>query len=206
MNILKRLFKPSQPSEKERPEKKDPKVSFEVNKDLPLDERFIQNFQLRGGRFLYAVNESEVQQHFDDILMEHDLYECGTIVMDEDFSERFKNYNLKFVVGPSRKECPLFLTSCHFLIADTGTLLFSSRQIKGARIAELPDLFIVLANTSQIVENKTEALTKIKHGSDQIPSNITPLENYGSQDVEEDSFMEYGSRRKLVYLIMIEDL
>ena len=41
----------------------------------PLDEEFIHNFQHQGGRFLYAIDETEILQTFEVILVEHYYFE-----------------------------------------------------------------------------------------------------------------------------------
>jgi len=205
MSLLKKFFKSVTSTERDEQKEDIMERGIERNQNLPLDERFIQNFKLRGGRFLYATDEEQVQQYFDNILLEHDLYEQKALVYDQSIPDRFNDYNLEFLTHAD-KDCKVFITCCHFMIADKGTLLFSSRQIKGLRIPELPEFFIVLARTSQIVENQTEALQKIKHGVDQIPSNITPLENFQEQNDDSGSLMKYGTSGKLTYLLMIEDL
>lgn len=203
MNILKKFFNKSV----ERKSTDEPKENFyEKNKDLPVDERFIENFKHRGGRFLYALNEQEVQDYFNNILLEHDLYERPALCFDTQLSKRFDDYNLKYHSDHYKQKCDLFLTTCHYLIADKGTLLFSSEQIKGEQLSELPDFFIVLAKASQLVENTTEALQNIKRHSTKIPSNIKPLENFKASEESEGNLMSYGTSSKVVYLIMVEDL
>lgn len=203
MSILKKFFKKSV----EKKSTDQPKENFyEQNKDLPVDERFIENFKHRGGRFLYAVTEDEVQEHFNHILLEHDLYEQATLCFDDQLSDRFDDYNLIYQANQHQQQAAFFLTTCHYLIADKGILLFSSQQIKGEQLGELPEFFIVLAKASQLVENTTEALQMIKRHSKTIPSNIKPLENFQKSEGNEGNLMSYGTSSKIVYLIMIEDL
>ncbi|MDE0599516.1 MAG: lactate utilization protein B/C, partial [Dokdonia donghaensis] len=45
--------------------------------DTPADERFTKNFILNGGRFLYALNREEINDNFDNILLENDWYESS---------------------------------------------------------------------------------------------------------------------------------
>jgi len=207
MSIFKKLFKKD----------KDPSESGQTSSDrskympeekLPLDEQFIHNFTRQGGRFLYAVNEAEVQQHFEDILVEHDFFETPVFCYDQQLSERFEDSNLNF--NNSKNDSSFFLSTCEYIIADNGAILFSSNQIKENKPKELPDTFVILASTSQIVESIGEGLRGIKHHSKGfIPTNITTLKNFQDQQLKkekEKDLMNYGVPNKRLYLILLEDL
>ena len=97
------------------------------------------------------------------------------------------------------------LAGCENLIAEDGAVLFSSNQIKQLKPNELPDNIIILATTSQIVENKSDGLRVIKKKYDKdYPTNITTIK-YFEKAVEED-FLNYGSSAKNLYLLLLEDL
>ena len=98
-----------------------------------------------------------------------------------------------------------FLTTCEALVADNGSILISSNQIKEKKLKELPDNFIVYATTSQLVENIGEVLRGIKNkNQDKLPSNITTIKHFEIK--EEKDFMTYGSSSKNLYLLLLEDL
>ena len=175
---------------------------------LPLDEQFIHNFTKQGGRFLYAVDEQEVQQHFEDILVEHDFFETPVFCYNQHLKERFNGFNLQY--NQDKIDSSFFLSSCEYIIADNGAILFSSNQIKENKPKQLPSTFVILASTSQIVESIGEGLRGIKHNSkDTIPSNITTLKNFQDHSVTKDKekdLMNYGAPNKRLYLILLEDL
>ncbi|MFB0905065.1 MAG: LUD domain-containing protein [Nonlabens sp.] len=172
----------------------------------PLDEEFIHNFQHQGGRFLYAIDEKEIQQHFEDILVEHDYFEKDILCYDEGLSKRFDDFNLNYT--SSNLKADFFLSTCEFIIANNGALLFSSRQVKETKPSELPETYVILASTSQIVESIGEGLRGIKHQSKgHIPTNITTLKNFKEATAkQEKDLMHYGAPHKRLYLLLLEDL
>ncbi|KQC32902.1 lactate utilization protein B/C [Nonlabens agnitus] len=208
MGIFKKIFrKVSVTSESGRSTAE--RSKYMPEEKLPLDEQFIHNFSRQGGRFLYAVDENEVQQHFEDILVEHDFFETPVFCYDEQLKERFNGFNLDF--NQHLRESSFFLSTCEYIIADNGAILFSSNQIKENKPKQLPDTFVVLASTSQIVESIGEGLRGIKHHNSRgsIPTNITTLKNFQDQSLtkeKEKDLMNYGVPNKRLYLILLEDL
>lgn len=208
MSIFKKIFRKVSVTS-ESGNSSAPRSKYMPEEKLPLDEQFIHNFSKQGGRFLYAVDENEVQQHFEDILVEHDFFETSVFCYDDQLSERFDGFNLQF--NKEKKDSSFFLCTCEYIIADNGAILFSSNQIKENKPKQLPDTFVVLASTSQIVESIGEGLRGIKHhnSSGSIPTNITTLKNFQDQEQskeKEKDLMNYGVPNKRMYLILLEDL
>jgi L-lactate utilization protein LutB len=205
MSIFKKFFKKSSDSDPNAGPGKE-RSKYMPDEKPPLDEEFIHNFQHQGGRFLYAIDEKEVQQHFEDILVEHDYFEKDILCFDEELSKRFDGFNLNFT--SSNLKADFFLSTCEFIIANNGALLFSSRQVKETKPLELPDTYVILASTSQIVESIGEGLRGIKHQSrGHIPTNITTLKNFKEATAkQEKDLMHYGAPHKRLYLLLLEDL
>jgi len=204
MSLFKRLLNPKYRSEEKI--KKSDKSKYLPEDKLPVDERFTYNFNRNGGKFLYCENMDEVIEAFDNILQENDWYEEEVFCIDEKLVSRFKDFKLKFV---NKSHAKLFLSGCESLVSNNGSILLSSNQIKEKKLDELPYNFIVFATTSQIVENISEGMRKIKSVNRvHIPSNITTIQDFGSDkdsDKEKD-FMSYGSSTKNLYLLLLEDL
>jgi hypothetical protein len=207
MNIFKNIFKKSFDSGNKN-RTSTGRSKYMPDEKLPLDEQFIHNFTQHGGRFLYAVDENEIQQHFEDILVEHDFFETDVFCSDEQLKNRFNDFNLQY--NKSKVNSSFFLTTCEYIISDNGAILFSSSQIKESKPKELPGTFVVLASTSQIVESIGEGLRGIKfHSKGVIPTNITTLKNFQEKSVNEErekELMNYGFPNKRLYLLLLEDL
>ena len=73
----------------------------------------------------------------------------------------------------------IFFTACENLIADEGSILFSSKQLKQFKIDELPTNIIVYASTSQLLMTKGDGLRNIKTKYDkEYPTNITAIKYF----------------------------
>jgi L-lactate utilization protein LutB len=204
MSLFKRLLNPKYRSEEKI--KKSDKSKYLPEDKLPVDERFTYNFNRNGGKFLYCENMDEVIEAFDNIMQENDWYEKEVFCIDEKLVSRFKDFKLKFV---NKSHAKFFLSGCESLVSNNGSILLSSNQIKEKKLDELPYNFIIFATTSQIVENISEGMRKIKSVNRvHIPSNITTIQDFESDkdsDKEKD-FMSYGSSTKNLYLLLLEDL
>jgi len=97
------------------------------------------------------------------------------------------------------------LASCENLIADEGSILFSSNQIKQNKPNDLPTNMVIIATTSQILESKSDGLRAIKKKYDKdYPTNITTIKYF--EKAKEEDFLQYGSAAKNLYLLLLEDL
>lgn len=198
MSLFKKLFKKS----KDKASPKEERSKYLPEVPLPTDEKFTYNFRKNGGKFLYCENLEELEDAFDNILLENDWYENEVFCYDESLKSKFSSYNLKFSTSHNAS---FFFGKCESLIADVGALLISSNQIKEKKLTELPDNFIIFATTSQLVDTIGEGLRKIKRtNKKRIPSNITTIKNFESK--KENDFMTYGSSSKNLYLLLLEDL
>ncbi|MBU2062040.1 MAG: lactate utilization protein B/C, partial [Bacteroidetes bacterium] len=101
---------------------------------------------------------------------------------------------------------PKFLFStCENLIAEEGSILFSSKQIKQHKPNELPTNIVVYATTSQMLATKSDGLTAIKKKYERdFPTNITAIKYF--EKAKEENFTQYGSSPKNLYLLLLEDL
>lgn len=196
MSFFKNLFS----SQKDKDEESTEDSSF---KNLPLDEIFVKKFIQKNGKFLYCTTLQEVTQNLNQIAKENswDTIICNDI----DLLKLAGTLDLKIKENFNAKH-PVFVT-CEHLIAENGSVLFSSNQLKDNKIFELSDHFIVYATTSQLVKTKGESLTGIKSRyRGNIPSNISPIKNYNIGHNSKD-FMSYGNTNsKNLYLLLFEDL
>ncbi|WP_457610773.1 LUD domain-containing protein [Lutibacter sp.] len=195
MSFLKNLF--SNPKDK-KPE--EPVLNLE---SLSLDQLFVKNFLKNNGKFLYCTTLEEVTLNLANIMQENSW---KTIICnDYDLLKLTKTIPIN-IVETSLNSFP-FLVSCEHLIAENGSILFSSNQLKECKISELTENFIVYATTSQLVKTNGDGLTGIKSRyQGNIPSNISAIKNYSPNSKNID-FMNYGNTNaKNLYLLLFEDL
>ncbi len=173
--------------------------------NLPIDEKFTIHFKKNGGKFLYCDSFSEVSDALKNIVEENHWEELSFFSMDPRLEEKFSKENVVFTSNANASE--IFFTTCEHLIAQNGSILVSSNQLKEKKLNELPENVIVFATTSQLVESIGEGLKSIKKKYRQgIPANITTLKHFQATNENADDFLTYGSSSKHLYLLLLEDL
>jgi L-lactate utilization protein LutC len=198
MNLFKKLF--SQKSTSKAEEQETTLVSPD---SMSLDDAFVHNFISKGGKFLYCAHQEEVNQNLSNILNENHWE--NVVCLNDDLKK------ILTIVGVdhtniTNKDFPFF-TLCEHLLAEDGSIMFSSVQVLDRKIVDLPDHFIVFAKTSQLVKNKSEGLMGIrKTYQKNFPTNISSIKSYIPERVEED-FLNFGNNNaKNLYLLLLEDL
>ncbi len=200
MSLFKKFFGSNNPDSEEGKNKEN--IDFSLENDAPLEEQFIYNFKKNGGKFLYCENETEVKDHFENILEENDWFEGEALCYEPNL---FGILEENKIVHQKANNPSFLLANCENLIADEGSILFSSKQIKQNKPNELPTNIVIIATTSQIIETKSDGLSVIKKKYiKDYPTNITTIK-YFKKVVEED-FTQYGSIAKNLYLLLLEDL
>ena len=202
MRFLDKLFKikKKKPSGKNETEGS----SYMPISDLPLDEKFAVNFKKNGGKFLYCDSIDEIHKHFGNILSENKWEGTKILCYNKPLEKKFGDFDIEYTETDTAPTHSFFAT-CEYLVADTGSILVSSNQIREKRLGELPDNLIIFATTSQIVRTIGEGLRGIKDKyQDKIPTNITTVEHFETK--AEKNFLTYGSSSKNLYLLLLEDL
>ncbi len=201
MSLFRKFFGAS--SEDSNEEKDKEKTSpYLPDPVMPIDELFTYKFKKNGGKFLYCENLNEVHDNFESILEENDWFEKDTMCLEPKLYSLLDENKLNY----TNPQNPVFLlASCESLIADEGSILFSSNQIKQFKPNDLPANIIILATTSQITGNKSDGLREIKKKYDkEYPTNITTFKYF--EKAKEEDFLQYGSCPKNLYLLLLEDL
>jgi hypothetical protein len=200
MSLFRKIFGSSISASDEEKEKENNSLFPENN--MSVDEQFIYNFKKNGGKFLYCENADEVKEQFENILEENDWFESEVLCYDPKLHEILDENKLNY----SKPANPKFVfSSCENLIAEEGSILFSSKQIKQHKPNELPTNIVVLAKTSQILAIKSDGLSAIKKKYERdYPTNITAIKYF--EKAKEEDFTQYGSSAKNLYLLLLEDL
>ena len=151
MSLFKKLFNLSQKPEVNTQETTQEERSkyMPEQPELPIDERFIHHFTRLGGRFLYCLNQDEVDQNFQNIITEHGWENSAAFCPDTKLKERFEGIGLN--ISGTNLDADMLISRCEYIIADTGAILFSSNQVKQFKTFELPDTYIIFASTTIIV-------------------------------------------------------
>lgn len=200
MNFFKKIFGSSNdPAEEENTSEY---YCAAPESNFSIDEQFIFNFKKNGGKFLYCENLKEVSEQFENILEENDWFENQSLCYEPRLFKLLDENKLPYkeVTNPT-----FLLAACENLIAEEGSILFSSKQIKQYKPNDLPINIVIVATTSQILPAKSDALSAIKRKYEKdIPTNITAMKYF--EKAKEEDFTQYGSVAKNLYLLLLEDL
>lgn len=201
MNLFRKFFGSSNNSSNEDKDGKDynpylPEVL------VPVDELFPINFKKNGGKFLYCENLDELREQFLNILEENDWFECEAMCLESFLFGFLEENKLSYKDSFNPK---FLFASCENLIADEGSILFSSKQIKQNKPSELPDNIVIFAKTSQMVRNKSDGLRQIQTKyRKEYPTNISTIKYF--EKAQDEDFLQYGSSPKNLYLLLLENL
>lgn len=200
MSLFRKFFGNNNPASEEEQESEF--SNSHAENATSIDEKFIYNFKKNGGKFLYCENQEEVKEQFENILEENDWFESEVLCYELSLFRMLDDNRLVYDKPVSPK---FFLASCENLIAEEGSILFSSKQIKQNKPNELPTNIIIVAKTSQILGAKSDGLSAIKKKYERdYPTNITTIKYF--EKAKEEDFTQYGSSAKNLYLLLLEDL
>jgi hypothetical protein len=201
MSIFRKIFGSSGEASND-PNENDYSPYYGSNSQLPVDELFTFNFKKNGGKFLYCENIAELNEQFENILEENDWFESQALCLEQKLFKMLEDNRISF----DKSQNPKFLlTSCESLIADDGSVMFSSNQIKQKKPHDLPDNIVLVATTSQIIMSKSDGLREIKKRyTTDYPTNITTVKYF--ERAKEEDFLSYGSSPKNLYLLLLENL
>jgi len=197
MSFFNRFFK-----NKNKPSLEEENI-VDADKDISIDEKFVQKFIHKGGKFLYCFDFEESKTNLIQILQEN---QWNNVISFED------ELNTMLTAIKSAKTQKIisglpFLTSCESLISHDGSIMFSSKQLRDKKLKDLPKNFIVLAKTSQIAKDTREGISGIRNRAKKdSPTIISSIKDFTINKVDTD-FMNYGNTNtKTLYLLLLEDL
>ncbi|MBS1571404.1 MAG: LUD domain-containing protein, partial [Bacteroidetes bacterium] len=128
-------------------------------KNADLDYKFAQLFTHSGGFFNYCSDEAEALQTLNQIIKIEGIN--SLYCWDEDLVNFLNVVNVPYTKDLRTNNNAAFIT-CEFLIAYDGKIVLSYNNIQHYDSTRLPEKIIIMANVSQIVNNLTDAMTKIK--------------------------------------------
>ena len=169
-----------------------------ADQKISMDEVFATNFNVGGGHFLFCDNIQEASINLKEIVNYENVTEL--ICPDPHLQQILNSVDIPFVENPCDSRYTLSFLSCEFLIAFDGSIMLSAHQTYGRNIADFPSNFIIYARPSQLVENVSVALQKLRTlKKDNLPSKITSIRGKNMHKFPN------GDNAKNIYLLLVED-
>jgi len=199
MSFFNKIFKSFSKSSEEKESKQ-----HSVGQDeMSVDEQFVKKFIHKGGKFLYCADKEEAEKNLIQVLEEN---QWNNVIC---FDVELLDLLTKIKSAKTSKIIPSlpFFSKVECLIANDGSLMFSSKQLKDKKLKDLPSNFIVFAKTSQIVKDSRDGISGIRNRSEKnSPTIISSIKNF-IIDKSDTDFMSYGNTNsKTLYLLLLEDL
>lgn len=176
---------------------------FNSNTDS-LDIIFAEAFNESKGSFIYCADEKEFLNNFHYLATQKKWENIFCI--DEDLIELLELSRIKFSSDIQFfNQQKIGVTKCEYLIARTGSIMVSSKQMSGRKMNFYPEKHIVVAYTSQLVSDIKNALKDIRFKYPLLPSMISiitgPSNNF---DIESTKIIGSFGPKEL-YLFLIDD-
>jgi L-lactate dehydrogenase complex protein LldG len=185
-------------------------IDFDSNiypeSEEPLELIFAQQFSDVGGNFVFCENDEDF------------IYNIGALTADENFGKLWcaeneiqnllKQANIPFLSsGDELIQASTSITGCEFLIARTGSILISSKQLSGRRASVFPANHIVVAKTSQLLMHMKDALKAVKAKYETgLPSMISVITGPSRSADIEKTLVQGAHGPKEIYVFMIDDI
>ena len=163
-------------------------------KHADVDYKFAQLFTLSGGVFIYCVNEAEALPILHKIIDSENI--TSVFCCDEDLQKFLDVTKTPYTELLCKQNDAAFIT-CEYLIAFDGKIMLSYNNILHFDNQMLPEKIIIMANVSQIVEDLSEAMSKIKR-KDNI-KNLTSIS--GGKSNLDNPHKKYPK----LFLLLLED-
>jgi hypothetical protein len=173
---------------------------YEPQDEESLDLRFVKNFTKSGGHFLYCKDLEELKGNIESVCLEENAKFVYTV--EDDIKEVLKGLSVE--VQSKANQSQAICSNCEALIAQIGGIMIDDIQTGGIVLKELPEVHIIIAKTSQIVENLHAGMAKInnKYKSNR-PGQLTTLK--GSQDESVRQASNDQNAKRVLYLLLVED-
>lgn len=176
-----------------------------TNTEESLEITFAQKFSALNGSFIFCVDEKDFIQNLHALLKEREWTNIFC------FEKKAQNALIKGQIDFSKdianiKAVDIGITLCEALIARTGSVLLSSKQLSGRRLPLYSNVHIVMAYTSQLVYQIKDALKIIasKYG-EALPSMIANISGPSRTADIEKTLVQGAHGPKELFVFLIDD-
>jgi L-lactate dehydrogenase complex protein LldG len=174
--------------------------------DESLEVIFAQNFTEAGGKFVFCLDYNDCIDNLIYLAKENNWTEI--FCQEEPLQELLDIGELPHSSNPDDySKLQACITTCEFLIAQTGSIVISSKQTSGRKTPFSFPLHLVIAFTSQLMSETKSALKNmtVKYPL-QLPSFISII-NGPSKTTAIGNTINIGALGpKEVYVFLIDDL
>jgi L-lactate dehydrogenase complex protein LldG len=186
-----------------------PKIDFDKPVFRELEDSdditFAQELTAAGGNFIYCESVNEFLEGLRFLVADR---KWGQIIaLEAKVSELLKAGQVPFNYYPEDiMRADVAVTGCECLVARLGSIMVSTGQTAGRRIFVNPEVHIVLAYTSQLVNDLKDAFNLLrKKYEPRMPSMVTMITGPSrTADIEKTLVVGVHGPKEL-YVFLVED-
>ncbi|MEO9209456.1 MAG: lactate utilization protein [Ginsengibacter sp.] len=165
-----------------------------------LDILFAEEFSKLLGKFAFCLDEEDAKNQIQILLKQGKL---SKIYCAE---EQLKKYLEGIEETTDLANCDAAITSCHYLVARTGSIVLSSALKEGRTASVYAPIHICIAYTHQLVFDTKDAIIGMKQKfGEQLPSSITFAAGPSRTADIEKTLVVGVHGPKEVYVFMIDE-
>lgn len=176
-----------------------------VISDEPAEITFAQNFTALTGKFAFCEDTREFTEILKELIQANNYGEM--FCLDQSIKDILSSGDIKFSDDTANlASYKTGITLCEFLITRTGSIMVSSKQTSGRRLPVAPDVHIVLAFTSQLVEDIKDALKGVREKYEGKMPSMVSLITGPSRTADIEKTLIIGAHGpKEIYVFLIDD-
>ena len=176
---------------------------YKHSEEIP-EIRFAENFKDNGGEFIYCMDEQEFLEQLNELAESKGWRHLFT--WEKQLQDLFIRKNFKKCrIGRGLDKADAGVTGCEALIARTGSILLSSRQMEGRGLSIFPPAHVVVATVDQIVNDLDVGLKQLREKYENIPPSLMTLVSGPSQTADIEKTLVKGAHGpKEIYLFLID--
>jgi L-lactate dehydrogenase complex protein LldG len=179
------------------------KTIYTASED-PAEINFAKRFTSLTGKFAFCENTEEFIQMISSLVQEENL--GPLFCLEEKLIDMLKQGNVAYSSETDKlTQHKAGITFCEYLIARTGSIMISSKQASGRKLPVYPDTHIVVAFTSQMVDDIKDALKAIKNKYPEMPSLVSMITGPSRTADIEKTLILGAHGPKVIYCFLIED-
>ncbi len=181
------------------------KSVYQASEGSP-EEQFAKAFTKIGGQFVFCENELDAMENIISLAEEKNWknFFCWerklTDLMDQCGFPYQKKEDTNFEEGM------VGITLCEALVARLGSVMVSSKQQSGRRLVVIPTTHLVVAYTSQLVQDLKDALQLIRtRYQEQLPSQIASITGPSRTADIEKTLVTGAHGPKEIFVFLVDD-
>lgn len=170
-----------------------------------LEIVFAKKLTALNGKFVFCESEKAFVEDLSGLIKENNW--DNVFCFETKIGDLLKQGNIGYYDSSvSIIPANIGITFCECLIARTGSVIVTSKQVSGRRLPVYSNIHIVVAYTSQLVYNIKDGIKFIRSKyEDQIPSMIATITGPSRTADIEKTLVQGAHGPKEIYVFLIDD-